>query len=97
MDNTATTIEYSFDQAQWKSVANLVKTIVLRRGTIDDPRIGDQKATVYVRYTDYRGNQSQVYKIPVASVATNSPPKGLGQPINPSRFIYGTKPVGSRP
>jgi eukaryotic-like serine/threonine-protein kinase len=97
MDNTATAIEYSFDQAQWKSVANLVKTIVLRRGTIDDPRIGDQKATVYVRYTDHRGNPSQVYGIPVASVATNSPPKGLGQPLNPSQFIHGTKPVGSQP
>jgi serine/threonine protein kinase len=97
MDNTATAIEYSFDQAQWKPVVNLVKTIVLRRGTIDDPRIGDQKATVYVRYMDHRGNQSQVYKIPVASVATNSPPKELGQPIDPSRFIHGTKPVSSQP
>jgi len=92
MDNTATAIEYSFGPEQWKPVANLVKTTVLSRGTIDDPRIGDDRATVYVRYADQQGNQSHVYKIPVASVARYSPSKGLGQPLDFSRFIPDRKP-----
>lgn len=90
MDATATAIEYSFDQEQWSPVTNPVKTVVLMRGTISDPRISDQRATVYVRYTDRRGNQSHVYEIPVASVAERSPEDELGQPIDASRFIQRT-------
>ena len=95
MDNRATAIEYSFDQEQWTPVANLVKTIAACSGKIDDARIGDLTATVYVRYTDSNGKPSPVYKIPVASVEAHSPPKGLGQPASPPRQIRPIAPVPS--
>ncbi|WP_291177434.1 MULTISPECIES: DUF4339 domain-containing protein [Gimesia] len=87
MDNKATNIFYSFDQNEWNAVTDLVKTNFLRRGTISDQRIFDQSKLVYIKYLDHRGQESQVFKIGIASVKQSSPPKGLGQPINPSRFI----------
>ena len=94
MDNRATAIEYSFDQEQWTPVANLVKTVAACSGKINNARIGDLTATVYVRYTD--GTKlSPVYKIPVASVEAHSPPKGLGQPASPPRQIRPIAPVPS--
>ena len=87
MDGNATAIEYSFDQQQWMPVADPVKTALLLRGRIADPRMSDPKATVYVRYIDQRGNQSRVYALPVASATERSPKKELGQPIDPAHLI----------
>jgi len=81
MDNNATKIEFSFDGKDWRPIAGLVTTIMLARGTIDDPRVLDRAATVYVRYTDKRGAVSQVYRLPVASVDTKSAAPELGQPL----------------
>jgi tetratricopeptide (TPR) repeat protein len=93
MDNTATNIFYSFDQKEWKAVTKLVKTILLRRGTISDRRISDQSSEfVYVKYLDHRGQESRVFKISVESVKEFSAPKGLGQPIDPSRFTKDSLP-----
>ena len=101
MDSTVASIEYSFDQKQWKPVSNFVKTVVLGRGSIADSRL-DPKATVYVRYTDDQGNRSLVYKLSAASAIPNKFQKTLGQPIDPSRFnvpselLRGAKPSGAK-
>jgi len=88
MDNTATGISYSFDKAEWKPVKDLVKTVILRRGTIDDQRLSDGRhETVFIKYTDHRGNESQVYSVAISSVSDLTAPKQLGQPIAPSRFL----------
>lgn len=98
MDNTATNIFYSFDQKEWQAVTNLVKTILLRRGTIPDRRISDKSSElVFVKYLDHRGQESQVFRISVKSVEQYSAPKGLGQPVDPSKFTNGSFPGLGKP
>jgi len=93
MDNTATSISYSFDKNQWMPVKNLVKTVMLRRGTIEDQRLSNGKhKTVFIKYTDHRGNESQVYPVEISSVSVLTAPQELGQPIDPSRFLNGKSP-----
>jgi len=88
MENTATGISYSFDKEEWKPVKDLVKTIALRRGTIDDQRLSDGRhETVFIKYTDHRGNESQVYRVAISSVSELTAPKELGQPIDPSQLL----------
>jgi tetratricopeptide (TPR) repeat protein len=93
IDNTATSISYSFDKNEWIPVQNLVKTVMLRRGTIKDQRMyNGRQETVFIKYTDHRGNESQVYPVAISSVSELTAPQELGQPIDPSRFLDGKSP-----
>ena len=85
MDNTAEKIWYSFDQNEWKPVTKLVKTVILCRGTVDDPRIRENETKrVFVKYADESGTESPIYEVLTADAI--NPPKGLGEPLTPKDF-----------
>ena len=92
MDSSATDLLYSFDGREWKSVTKFVKTMICRRGTIHDKRCTDPAfPTIYVKYLDEKGDESQVYQVPNKLRDEARLPPGLGQPKTLAEILGGNR------
>jgi len=88
-DLKATSIEYSFDQQEWLPT-EFGKLPILCYGWIRDKRLlDDDYTTVYVRYSDQRGQWSQNYSFPISpsDKARLREFESIGQPLSPSDFL----------